>query len=74
MRRKRSLASVAYELLVVLLITGIAFMWGRGMALAEWGRKTYGGEHLLLLFPIMYYIGKQILLDWIADLREPWKW
>lgn len=37
------------------------------------GRETLGGEHLLLLLPIMYYVGKRILLDWIADLREPWK-
>lgn len=71
MKPKRSLASAACELLAVLLVTGTAFMWGRGVALAECGRETLGGEHLFLLLPIMYHLGKRILLDWIADLHEP---
>ncbi len=73
MRHKRSLASVIFELAAVLLVTAAAFVWGRSEAMAEWGRETFGGEHLLLLLPIMYYVGKRILLDWIADLREPRK-
>ena len=70
MKSKRSLASVACELLAVLLITGTAFMWGKGVALAERGYEAIGGEYLLLLLPAMYYTGKRTILDWIADLRE----
>ena len=70
MKPKRSLASVACELLAVLLITGTAFMWGKGAALSERGYEAIGGEYLLLLLPAIYYTGKRTLLDWIADLRE----
>ena len=70
MRRKRSLASVLFELAAVLLMTAIAFAWGKQTALAERGYNAIGGEYLLLLLPAMYYTGKQTILDWIADLRE----
>ena len=71
MKSKRSLASVACELLTVLLITSTAFMWGKGVALAERGYEAIGGgEYLLLLLPAIYYTGKRTLLDWIADPRE----
>ena len=70
MKPKRSLVSVACELLAVLLITGTAFMLGKGVALAERGYEAIGGEYLLLLLPAIYYTGKRTLLDWIADLRE----
>ena len=70
MKSKRSLASVACELLAVLLITGTAFMWGKGVGLAERGYEAIGGEYLLLLLPAIYYTGKRTVLDWITDLRE----
>lgn len=70
MKPKRSLVSVACELLAVLLITGTAFMWGKGAALAERGYEAIGGEYLFLLLPAIYYAGKRTLLDWIAELRE----
>ncbi len=70
MRRKRSLASVLFELAAVLLMTALAFAWGKRAALAERGYNAIGGEYLLLLLPAMYYTGKQTILDWIADLRE----
>ena len=73
MKSKRSLASVACELLTVLLITSTAFMWGKGVALAERGYEAVGGEYLLLLIPAIYYAGKRTLLDWIADIRRLWK-
>ena len=44
MKPKRSLVSVACELLAVLLITGTAFMWGKGAALAARGYEAIGGE------------------------------
>ena len=70
MRRKRSLASVLFELAAVLLMTALAFAWGKQTALAERGYNAIGGEYLLLLLPAMYYTGKRTTLDWIADLRE----
>ena len=70
MRRKRSLASVLFELAAVLLMTALAFAWGKQTALAERGYNAIGGEYLLLRLPAMYYTGKQTILDWIADLRE----
>lgn len=73
MRRKRSLASVLFELVAVLLMTALAFAWGKQTALAERGYNAIGGEYLLLLLPAMYYTGKRTILDWIADLRELWK-
>ncbi len=73
MKPKRSLASVACELLTVLLITGAAFMLGKETARAERGYEAIGGEYLLLLIPAIYYTGKRMILDWVADLREPWE-
>lgn len=73
MRPKRSLASVACELLAVLLIAGTAFMWGKGLALAERGCEAIGGEYLFLTIPAIYYAGKRTLLDCITDIRRLWK-
>ena len=70
MKPKRSLVSVACELLAVLLITGTAFMWGKGAALAARGYEAIGGEYLLLLLPAIYYTGKRTVLDWITEIRE----
>lgn len=58
------------ELTAVLLVTAIAFAWGKRIAQAERGYTAIGGEYLLLLLPAMYYTGKRAILDWIADLRE----
>ena len=73
MRPKRSLASVLFEVAAVLLITAAAFAWGKTTALVERGYEAIGGEYVLLLLPAIYYASKRTLLDWIADLREPWK-
>ncbi len=73
MKPPRSHASVACELLAVLLITGAAFMWGKDVAMAQRGYEAIGGEYLLLLIPAIYYTGKRMILDWIADLQEPWE-
>ena len=73
MTPRRSLASVALELAVVLLVTALAFAWGMREAQAQRGYNAIGGEFIFLLIPAMYYIGKQVILDWIADLRTQWK-
>lgn len=56
MKPKRSLASVVLELAAVLLVTALAFAWGRQVAQAERGYNAIGGEHLLLLLPMRKYI------------------
>ena len=73
MRRKRSLASVLFELAAVLLMTALAFAWGKQPALAERGYNAIGGEYLLLLLPFMYYPGKRTILDWVTEIRKLWK-
>ena len=73
MRRKRSLASVLFELAAVLLVTALAFTWGVQTAQAERGYIAIGGEYLFLLIPFMYYPGKRTVLDWVAEIRELWK-
>ena len=70
MKRKRSLASVVLELATVLLVTALAFVWGKQPARIERGYEAIGGEYLLLLIPFMYYPGKRTVLDWITDLRK----
>lgn len=49
------------ELAAVLLVTALAFAWGRQVAQAERGYNAIGGEHLLLLLPAMYYAGKRTI-------------
>jgi len=70
MKPKRSLASVVLELAAVLLVTALAFAWGKQAAQAQRGYTAIGGEYLLLLIPFMYYPGKRTVLDWITDLRK----
>lgn len=73
MKPKRSLASVALELAAVLLMTALAFAWGRQAARIERGYEAIGGEYLFFLLPAIYYTGKRTILDWIADIRALWK-
>ncbi len=47
-----------WEFAAVLLITAAAFAWGRRFSLAARGYEALGGEYLLLLLPVLYYIGK----------------
>ena len=70
MKTERNLALVVAELITVLLLTAAAFTWGQRTALAERGYDACGGEYLLLLFPVLYYTGKYVILDWIAYIRE----
>ena len=70
MKPKRSLTSVVLELAAVLLVTALAFAWGKQAAQAQRGYTAIGGEYLLLLIPFMYYPCKRTVLDWITDLRK----
>ena len=69
MNRKRDRIAAAVELAAVLLITAAAFAWGQRAALIERGYTAHGGEYLLLPIPAIYYTGKRIAADWIAELR-----
>ena len=73
MRFKRSLASIIFEVAIVLLVTALTFAWGKQTALAERGYNAIGGEYLLLLLPAMYYTGKRTILDWVTEIRELWR-
>ena len=70
MNKGKNRAAAAVELAAVLLATVAAFAWGQRTALIERGHTAHGGEYLLLLIPAIYYIGKRIAEDWIAELRD----
>ena len=70
MNKGKNRIAAAVELATVLLITAAAFAWGQRAALVERGYTAHGGEYLLLLIPAIYYIGKRIAEDWIAELRD----
>ena len=70
---KRRFKSAMLELAIVLLVMALAFVWGVQTARAERGYEAVGGEHLFLLLPAIYYIGKRPILDWITDIRAWWK-
>ena len=59
----------AAELALVLLATLAAFGWGAAAARAERGYDAAGGEYLLLLLPLLYYIIKKIAMDWIEEIQ-----
>ena len=73
MNGKKEWIAAAVELAVVLLATVAAFTWGQRAALIERGYTARGGEYMLLLIPAIYYTGKRVLLDWIAELRAIWR-
>lgn len=70
MKKGKNRAAAAVELAAVLLATAAAFAWGQQAALIERGYTAHGGEYLLLLIPAVYYIGKRIAADWIAEFRD----
>lgn len=58
-RKKKVLMAV--ELGAVLLITAAALLWGGRQALMERGYAACGGECMLILVPVLYYIGKAMV-------------
>ena len=70
MNKGKNRIAAAVELAAVLLITAAAFAWGQRAALVERGYTAHGGEYPLLLIPAIYYIGKRIAADWIAELQD----
>lgn len=65
--RKKKPWIMAVELAVILLLTAGVFMRGRQSALVIRQDEGCGGEYLLLLLPVVYYIWKRIAADWLRD-------
>ena len=70
MKRERKWITTV-ELVIVLLATVAVFVWGKQAT--ERGYAACGGEYSLLLLPVLYYIWKQVLIDWITELRYLWR-
>lgn len=70
MRRKRKSRLAAVELLGVLTATAVLFVKAQSVALASRGYFAIGGEFMLLLLPIIYYLAKQTIRDFAADIAE----
>lgn len=58
------------ELAVVFMVTAAEFISGRKTALLERGYEAIGGEYLFLLLPILYYSGKQTILNFLEVLLD----
>lgn len=72
MRRERKWIATV-ELTLVLVATAAIFVWGKQATIVERGYAAYGGEYSLLLLPVLYYIWKQVLADWVTELRYLWR-
>ncbi len=59
----------AAEFAVVVLVTLIVFALLRRAALMKRGYAAFGGEYLLFLLPVLYYIGKGMKSTKKAGLR-----
>lgn len=70
MRRKRKSRLAAVELLGVLTATAVLFVKAQSVALASRGYLAIGGEFMLLLLPIIYYLAKQTIRDFAEDIAE----
>lgn len=70
MRRKRKSRLAAVELLGVLTATAALFVKAQSVAFASRGYLAIGGEFMLLLLPIIYYLAKQNIRDFAADIAE----
>ncbi len=64
-KAKRLIKWAAISILSVIL-----FLIGKESALRERGYSAIGGEYLLLLLPVFYYIFERVIKDWIEAIRE----
>jgi len=53
----------------VLAVSAWLYRAAADYAIAERGYRAAGGEALLLLLPVVYYIIERMVRDWIADIR-----
>lgn len=66
----RSSLHRAIEAVVVILASLAIFLVGQAHALQERGYEAIGGEYLLLALPVLYYLLRAVIKDYLADLRE----
>ena len=69
-RRKRKSRLVAAEFIGILTVTAVVFIKARAYAGAWRGYDAMGGEFMLLLLPIIYYLLKQTIRDYVRDFVE----
>lgn len=69
-RKKKSRLAAAVELLLVLIGTAALCIKAAEYALVERGYHAVGGEGLLPLLPIIYYLGKRVIRDFAADVAR----
>lgn len=50
----------------------LLYRWGAAWALEERGYQAVGGEILLLLIPLLYYIVERLAQDFAQDVRTFW--
>jgi hypothetical protein len=70
MRHKKKSRLAAVERFLVLTATAALLIKAQSYALAWRGYFAVGGEFMLLLLPIIYYIVKQEIRDFAADIAE----
>lgn len=70
MRHKKKSRLAAVERFLVLTATAAIFIRAHSYALAWRGYRAVGGELMLLLLPIIYYIVKQEIRDFAADVAR----
>lgn len=61
----------ALEAVAAILASLTLFFVGQAHALRERGYEAIGGEYLFLALPVLYYLLRAVLKDYIADLRGP---
>ena len=59
------------EAVVVILASAALFFVGQAHALRERGYEAIGGEYLLLALPVLYYLLRATIKDYIADIHDP---
>lgn len=70
MRRRKRKSRLAAEFVGILTVTAVVFIKARAYAGAWRGYDAMGGEFLLLLLPIIYYLLKQTIRDYVRDFVE----
>lgn len=66
--KKRLFKAVQYLALAV--VTVVLFMWAKESALAARGYKAYGGEYLILLLPLLWWIAETTVRDFAREIKN----
>ena len=68
--KKKSRLAAAVELSLILIVTANLFVMAADYALVERGYHAVGGEGLIPLVPIIYYLVKRVIRDFAADVAR----